>query len=121
MPFIYAHRQLLSCLGLALAATLAYAEPFALVGSCKQAVPPKLFDWPGKNVLGLGTFILHQGILTNSYPAIFCARLGCQVTNHAFSGGHMRRFEHQADESCRTWRNAPKGLYSTNRELQAKV
>lgn len=94
------------------------AQPSVDAG-CRQAGSP--FDWAGKNVLWLGTSIPHQGLNTHdSYPEIFCAMMGCRVVNNAFSGSHIRWEEQRPDESCRSGRNAPKGLSATRRELRAK-
>lgn len=79
------------------------------------------FNWEGKNVLWLGTSIPHQGHGVDGYPELFCRLMACKVTNNAFSGSHMRWFENAADETCRSGRNAPKGLTATSRELQAKM
>lgn len=79
------------------------------------------FAWRGKDVLWLGTSIPHQGAGRDSYPEIFCHDAGCRVRNNAFSGSHMRWDAHREDTSCRTGRNAPKGLSATTRELQAMI
>ena len=79
------------------------------------------FSWQDKNVLWLGTSIPHQGHGKDGYPELFCKLMGCKVTNNAFSGSHMRWFETDKDERCRSGRNAPKGLSATSRELLAKI
>lgn len=95
------------------------ACPPAKVGRSVTEAPA--FNWPGKNVLWLGTSIPHQGHGIDGYPELFCELMGCKVTNNAFSGSRMRWFENAEDESCKSGRNAPKGLTATNRELQAKI
>ena len=83
--------------------------------------PPPHIDWSGKRVLWLGTSIPHQGVGIDGYPEQFCQRMGCSVTNNAFSGSHIRWFEQGADESCANAWNTPKGLSATYRELSNKI
>lgn len=89
-----------ACLVLAWSAGCA-APALAAVESCR---PPKTspapgIEWAGKNVLWLGTSIPHQGRGRDGYPEQFCKLMNCRVTNNAFSGSHIRWFEHGVDES----------------------
>ena len=59
--------------------------------------PPPHINWSGKRMLWLGTSIPHQGVGVDGYPEQFCQRMGCTVTNNAFSGSHIRWFEKDVD------------------------
>ena len=83
--------------------------------------PPPHINWSGKRVLWLGTSIPHQGVGVDGYPEQFCQRMGCTVTNNAFSGSHIKWFEKDVDESCAQAWNTPKGLSATYRELSEKI
>jgi PAS domain-containing protein len=111
-----------------LLSTCLHAEPVlqsSAISSACSLTPPSTaapsIDWSGLKVLWLGTSIPQQGIRSkDSYPELFCQMMGCIVVNKALAGSRVRWDEQRKNETCKSGRNAPKGLSATTRELQEK-